>query len=177
MRNIIILLSLFFLINSCANLEEEVFDEVQVEDVQALLENPSPEFIDNLVASVYAPLVPIFSSQDYFGLQTTTSDVSMTPTRLWLDPSRSDWFNGGIFQRLHKHEWTPGEPLLNNTWNNLQQGIASALEILDAFNTPSALANPELTPRRAEVEGMLAFYMWATYDLFDQVPYIDIETG
>ncbi|MEO1623616.1 MAG: RagB/SusD family nutrient uptake outer membrane protein [Bacteroidota bacterium] len=177
MKNKFLLLALLFVIGACADLDEEVFDEVQVEDVEKLLENPSPEFLDNFVASAYAELIPNFTERNYFNLQESTTDLSMTPTRLWVDPSRSDWFDGGRYQVLHKHQWDASERTVNDVWGLLQGGIAASLEILDAFDTPSALANPDITPRRAEVQGMLAFYMWAIFDLYAQVPYIDLGTG
>lgn len=177
MKNIFWLIALAFLIGACADLEEEVFDEVQVSDIEALLENPSPEFLDNFVAAAYAELIPNFTERLYFNLQESTSDISMTPTRFWVDPSRSDWFDGGRYVALHTHSWTPSEITLNDVWGLLQGGIASSLEILDAFDSPSLLNNPTLAPRRAEVQGLLAFYMWATFDLYAQVPYIDLATG
>ena len=177
MKNKLLLLSLFFLIGACADLDEDVFDEVQVADVEALLANPTPEFLDNFVASAYAELIPNFTERNYFNLQESTSDLSMTPTRLWQDPSRSDWFDGGRYVALHKHEWDASERTVNDVWGLLQGGIAACLEILTAFNTPESLNNAALTPRRAEVQGLLAFYMWAIFDLYAQVPYIDIASG
>lgn len=177
MKNKIALLLLIFFVSACADLEEQVFDEVQVEDVEALLANPTPEFLDNLVASVYAPLIPNFTERNYFNLQESTSDISMTPTRLWVDPTRSDWFDGGRYVVLHTHTWDPAERTVNDVWGFLQGGIAAALEILDAFDTPAALSNDAITPRRAEVQGMLAWYMWATFDLYSQIPYINLSTG
>ncbi len=177
MKNKLLLIALLFLVGACADLEEEVFDEVQVEDVEQLLENPTPEFLDNLVASAYAELIPNFTERNYFNLQESTTDLSMTPTRFWLDPASSDWFDGGRYQVLHMHEWDASERTVNDVWNLLQGGIAACLEILDAFDTPTALSNPDLAPRRAEVQGLLAFYMWAIFDLYAQVPYIDLSTG
>ncbi|MEL6863045.1 MAG: RagB/SusD family nutrient uptake outer membrane protein [Bacteroidota bacterium] len=177
MKNKFLFIALLFLIGACADLDEEVFDEVQVSDVEELLANPTPEFLDNFVASAYAELIPNFTERNYFNLQESTSDLSMTPTRLWLDPSRSDWFDGGRYSVLHKHEWDASEQTVNDVWGLLQGGIAACLEILDAFDTPSALENPDLVPRRAEVQGLLAFYMWAIFDLYAQVPYIDLNTG
>ncbi|MCI4667364.1 MAG: RagB/SusD family nutrient uptake outer membrane protein [Bacteroidia bacterium] len=177
MKKIWLMLPFLLFFSGCADLTEQVFDEVQVEDVEALLDEASPEFLNNLVASVYAQLIPNFSERLFFNLQESTSDISMTPTRLWQDPSRSDWFDGGRYVKLHTHTWDPSEPTLNDVWNNLQGGIAAALEVLDAFDTPKALGNSAITPLRAEVQGLLAFYMWATFDLYAQVPYINLETG
>lgn len=177
MKNKYLLILLCFFVSACADLDEDVFDEVQVSDVEALLDNPSPEFLDNFVASAYAQLIPNFTERFYFNLQESSADLSMTPTRLWLDPSRSDWFDGGRYVALHKHEWDASERTVNDVWGLLQGGIAASLEILDAFDTPSALNNPELAPRRAEVQGLLALYMWAILDLYGQVPYIDLASG
>lgn len=175
--NILLTTSFLILALGCADLDEEVFDEVGVTDIEALLANPSPEFLDNLVASVYAELIPNFTERNYFNLQESTSDISMTPTRLWEDPSRSDWFDGGRYVLLHTHTWDANEVTVNTVWNFLQGGIAAGLEILDPFSTPSARNNPLITPKRAEVQGLLAFYMWAIFDLYAQVPYIDQASG
>lgn len=177
MKNKTLLLLLILFLGSCADLDEEIFDEVTTEDVEALLANPTPEFLDNFVASAYAELIPNFTERNFFNLQESTTDISMTPTRLWEDPSRSDWFDGGRYVTLHTHAWDPSEVTVNDVWNFLQGGIAATLEILDAFDTPAALSNDAIIPRRAEVQGMLAFYMWAIFDLYSQVPYIDLRTG
>ena len=179
MKNInrILVFTFAMVLFGCADLEEEVFDEVVVEDIDALLANPSPEFLDNLVASVYAELAGIYSSQDLIRLQETSTDISMTPTRFWEDPSRSDWFDGGGFVRLHTHTWDPAETNIAVVWNRFQGGIAAGLEVLTPFSTPASLDNPLIVPRRAEVQGLLAFYMWGIFDLYGQVPYIDINTG
>ena len=178
MKNKFLLIAFLLLIGACADLDEEVFDEVQVADIEELLANPTPEFLDNFVASAYAELIPNFTAQSaYFALQESTSDISITPTRLWLDPSRSDWFDGGRYQILQTHTWDPSDRTVGDVWNLLQGGIAACLEILTAFDTPAALSNPALAPRRAEVQGMLALYMWCTFDLYAQVPYIDIATA
>ncbi|MEO0473897.1 MAG: hypothetical protein AAF206_30085, partial [Bacteroidota bacterium] len=68
MKDFIKLIPIFllFFFAGCANLDEEVLDEVTVEDIEALLENPSPEFLDNLVASVYAEMIPNFTERNYF---------------------------------------------------------------------------------------------------------------
>ena len=174
---LLIALSIFIILPACADLEEEVFDEVTVDDIERLLENPTPEFLDNLVASVYAELIPNFTERNFFNLQESTSDISMTPTRLWQDPSRSDWFDGGRYVQLHTHTWDASEVTVNTVWNLLQGGIAAGLEVLAPFNTPAALDNPLIAPRRAEVQGLTAFYMWAIFDLYNQIPYIDQSTG
>lgn len=166
------------LVFGCADLEEKVFDEVQVSDVEGLLEDASPEFIDNLVASVYVELIPNFTERNYFNLQESTSDISITPTRFRVDGTTSDWFDGGRYLLLHRHEWDATQPAdIGTVWDLLQGGIAAGLAVLDAFDTPSALENPDLAPRRAEVQGLLAFYMWAIFDLYGQVPYTNLSTG
>jgi hypothetical protein len=106
----------------------------------------------------------------------TSSDLSITPGR--TRPNGSiDWLGDGQYIRLHTHKWNDSEVALGSTWNSLQAGIASGLSVLTAFNTPAALQDSNITPLRAESQAMLAFYMWYIYDLYGQVPYIDIETG
>lgn len=163
-----------FLMIGCVDLEEEVFDEVQVSDVESLLEN-DPEFAANLVGAMYTPLVGLFGGQNMHMLMESSSDLSITPGR--VRPNGSiDWLGDGQLIRMHTHEWNDSEAVLLAVWNNLQAGIASGLSVLTAFNTPAALEDPNITTLRAETQAMLAFYMWYIFDLYGQVPYIDIET-
>jgi len=177
MKKLSIAFSLLFTFYSCVNLDEVVYDEVQVGDIEALLENPDPAFLDNLVAAIYAELIPNFTERNFFNLQESTTDIAITPVRFREDGVTSDWFDGGRYVRLHTHAWDPSDVTVNDVWGYLQGGIAAALEVLTAFNTTTARTNEIITPKRAEVQGLLAMYMSYIFDLYAQVPYINIETN
>jgi len=177
MKKLSILIALLFTFYACVDLEEQVLDEVLFEDIEALLENPTPEFLDNLVAAIYANLIPNFTERNYFNLQESTTDIAITPVRFRQDGVTSDWFDGGRYVRLHTHTWDASDVTVNDVWGYLQRGIAAAFEVVRAFSTPTAMANDLITPKRAEAQGLLAMYMSYIFDLYAQIPYINIENN
>jgi len=177
MKKLSLAFALLFTFYSCVDLEEAVLDEAQVSDIEALLENPEPAFLDNLVAAIYAELIPNFTERNYFNLQESTTDIAITPVRFRQDGVTSDWFDGGRYVRLHTQAWDASDVTVNDVWGYLQGGIAAALEVLTAFNTPTAKTNELITAKRAEAQGLLAMYMSFIFDLYAQVPYIDINTN
>ncbi len=47
-------------------------------------------------------------------------------------PSRgSDWFNGGVYQKMHHHEYTDDMPYIETGWTNFSMGIALAWDALE----------------------------------------------
>ncbi|MCG8385692.1 MAG: RagB/SusD family nutrient uptake outer membrane protein [Cytophagales bacterium] len=133
------------------DIEEEIFDEALGED---LFETASAE---NLMAPAYNSLRQVYGHRVYFALQEYTSDEAILPTR------QNDWFDGGTFQELHRHDWPPIHAYTVDTWNKLNTGIANASQAI-AF-----LADG--TSEKAEMIGLLSYYMYLTLDLFNQVPY------
>ena len=74
----------------------------------------------NTVATLYAYFGGTNDSQGLQGTyrgvydyNTFTTDEAMLPTR------GGDWFDGGFWQSLYQHKWTPHDVALNNTWNYL----------------------------------------------------------
>lgn len=173
MRKTVFIPFAFFLLTQCADLEEEVLDEIQEADIEL-----NESTIDGLTTAVYAELIPNFTERNYFNLQESTSDISITPTRFRADGTTSDWFDGGRYLLLHQHTWDANQPAdINTVWTFLQGGIARAIDALSFFDLPDAANVSGINVRRAEVQGLLAFYMWAILDLYGQVPFEDFATG
>ena len=53
-----------------------------------------------------------------YDLQTFGSDEAMIPTR------GGDWYDGGIWQDMYRHSWTPGHELVEKSWLYLYKVIA-----------------------------------------------------
>ena len=169
----IILFSVLFLFN-CSDLEEENLGQLNRADVEKLLENPSQEFLNTLTSGLYGPLVPNFTERLVFNLQEATTDEVIVPTRL-REGGGSDWFDGGRYVTLHRHTWGADEATLNDVFNNLQSGIASSLEVLDILSSNSSNAQVQIA--LAETKGLLAFYAYYMFDLYGQIPFIDVTTS
>ena len=157
----------------CSNLEEENLSQLSRSDIEELLQNPTEDFLNTLVSGLYSPLIPNFTERLVFNLQEASTDEVIVPTRLRANGG-SDWFDGGRYIALHTHTWNEDEATLNDVFNNLQQGIASCLETIDILS--SNTENEEVQAALAEAQALLAFYAYYTFDLYGQIPYVDLST-
>ncbi len=174
MKRFIIIFVIASLAFACAELEEENLGELTRDDIEALLEDPSEDFLATLTSGLYSPLIPNFTDRLVFNLQEACTDEVIVPTRL-SQGGGSDWFDGGRYIALHTHTWTPEEVTLTDVFDNLQRGIASSLELLDIL---SSNTENELVKRSfAETQGLLAFYSYYMFDLYSQIPYVDLTNG
>ena len=102
-----------------------------------------------------------------YDLQTFGSDEAMIPTR------GTDWYDGGIWQELYRHDWTPGHPMLGNAWSYLYKVITlcnRSLELLESHQ--HLLDEVQYVEYNAEVRALRAIYYWYLMDLFGRVPII-----
>lgn len=85
------------------------------------------------------------------------------------------WYNGGVFQRMHHHEWTPSEDQLWNCWYGAQMGVALALEAkedLDKYVNYDALGFPEGTKEahQMQLQTLIAYFYMRGLDFFGGMP-------
>lgn len=172
-RYLFILFSFLFFIG-CSELEEENLGQLSRQEVEDLLQNPNEEFLNTLTSGLYGPLIPNFTERLVFNLQEATTDEVIVPTRVSAGGG-SDWFDGGRYVTLHRHTWGPDEATLNDVFNNLQAGIASSLEVVDILSSNSS--NELVMASLAEAKGLLAFYSYYMFDLYGQIPYVDVTTS
>ncbi|MBS9462795.1 RagB/SusD family nutrient uptake outer membrane protein [Flagellimonas sp. 389] len=145
-----IILTVFFGFQSC-DIEEEIIDEARGED---LLVNADPL---NLLAPAYYYMRRVYGHRWWFALQTFSADEGMVPTR------QSDWFDGGTFQELHRHDWGPNHRYTRETFEHVTAGLASATQAIDFLD--------EGSQEHAEAVALLSHYMWVCLDTYGQVPY------
>ena len=102
-----------------------------------------------------------------YDLQTFGSDEAMIPTR------GTDWYDGGIWQELYRHDWTPGHPMLSNAWSYLYEVITLCNRSLELLESHQHLLNEvQYIEYDAEVRALRAIYYWYLMDLFGRVPII-----
>ncbi len=135
---------------SC-DIEEEIIDEARGED---LLLNADEL---NLLAPAYNNMRRVYGHRWFFALQTFSSDEGMVPTR------QSDWFDGGTFQELQRHDWGPNHRYTRETFEHIISGLASSTQAIDFLN--------EGSQEHAEAVALLSHFMWVALDAYGQVPY------
>lgn len=126
----------------------------------------------NAVASLYNY---IGGSNDSQGLQGTyrgvydyntfTTDEAIIPTR------GGDWYDGGFWQHLYRHEWTADDEALYDTWSYLYKVVVlcnRSLSVIDSHR--HLLTATQLSQYTAEVRALRALFYYELLDLFASVP-------
>lgn len=103
-----------------------------------------------------------------YDLNTFTTDEAILPTR------GGDWYDGGLWQGLFKHEWGTKNDLVKGSWDYLYKVIALANQSLDKLNElyendPESDVYPGYI---AEVRSFRAMYYYYLLDLFARVPLV-----
>ena len=161
--------SLFTVLSSCS-LDENPKDQISEEEAYA----DAGALYRNTVATLYNYIGGATDGQGLQGtcrgiydLQTFGSDEAMIPTR------GTDWYDGGIWQELYRHDWTPGHPMLGNAWSYLYKVITlcnRSLELLESHQ--HLLDEVQYVEYTAEVRALRAIYYWYLMDLFGRIPII-----
>jgi hypothetical protein len=95
---------------------------------------------------------------DYWSIQTVSSD------EMQVGQKGGDWYDGGIWLDMHRHEYTPASGPLTNTWNTQYNAISEI---------NSNLAKSGLTANEvAQLKVLRAFFYWRLMDVFGNVKII-----
>ena len=161
---------LSLLARSSCSLDENPKDQIPEEEAYA----DAGALYRNTVATLYNYIGGATDGQGLQGtcrgiydLQTFGSDEAMIPTR------GTDWYDGGIWQELYRHDWTPGHPMLGNAWSYLYKVITlcnRSLELLESHQ--HLLDEVQYVEYTAEVRALRAIYYWYLMDLFGRIPII-----
>lgn len=163
------IISFSMMLTSC-NLDEHPRDQIAEEEAYS---NPDALF-RNTVATLYNYIGGNDDGQGLQGtcrgiydLQTFGSDEAMIPTR------GNDWYDGEIWQDMYRHSWTPGHPMMKNSWLYLYKVITLCNRSIEQLDAHRRLLNlSDLTSYMAEVRSIRAICYWYLLDLFARVPII-----
>ncbi len=117
--------------------------------------------ITNLYNDTYGQLG---DQANFYALQEVTTDEQLVPTR------GTDWGDNGIWRTLHAHTWSPTHQYILNTWNNLNQNVFRASQIIDPLSDPT----PE---QAAQGRFLRAFSMFFVVDMWGVAPFRNVTDG
>lgn len=143
---------------SCTDLDEELFSEVTADNFFQTDE----EFISALGAA-YTTLYGMYNTPGVIGSQEISSRHMVVPTR------GQDWFDGGVWQRLHLQEWNAEDAAPNAIWSTLFGGVTTCNRLIFQFEQ---LDNPSTTPFLSELRGLRAIYYYWLLDMVGNVPIV-----
>ncbi len=168
LANIILLLASTLTLASCLN--ETPKDQIDEDEAYGT----ASKLLLNAVGSLYNYIGGNADSQGLQGTyrgvydyNTFTTDEAMIPTR------GGDWYDGGFWQALYKHQWTPSDNELYNTWNYLYKVVAKcnqSLEIIEQHR--SLLTDSQYAEAVAEIRGLRAMYYFYIMDMYGNVPLV-----
>lgn len=154
------------IINSCTDLETTLYSEL----------TPDTEYTtsDTQLAAIltaYAPLSEFYGNNGYFEIQELSTETSAAPAKF------GPWDDGGIWARLHRHEWENNAWFINNAWNMCFSGVSTCNRLIEEFE--ATLEDP--TAGVNELRALRVFYLYTAMDLWGDVPLVtsfaDAETS
>mgnify|MGYP003471809783 FL=1 len=153
-----------------ACLSEDPRDQLYEDDIY----NSANNIYINAVAVLYNY---IGGSADSEGLQgtcrgvydynTLTTDEAMIPIR------GGDWYDGGLWENMYQHKWSPNDLPLYNTWKYLYKVVVLAnksLYIIDKYSLH--LTEEQRVAYEAEVRAVRALFYYYIMDMYGRVPIV-----
>jgi hypothetical protein len=98
----------------------------------------------------------------YWQLQTLSTDEAILPSRA------GGWYDGGRYQQMHYHTWTPDNPLLSDTWNWGFTTISACNRILALF--AASKNSPAKQQIGAELRLLRALMFYYMMDAYGNIP-------
>ena len=164
----IFIVALAAMMASC--LDENPRDQVSEDNIY----NNASNIYINAVAVLYNY---IGGSADSEGLQgtcrgiydynTLTTDEAMIPIR------GGDWYDGGLWQNMYQHKWSPNDLPLYNTWKYLYKVVVlsnKSLSIIDKYS--HLLTLEQRVTYEAEVRAIRALFYYYIMDMYGRVPIV-----
>lgn len=152
---------------SCTNLDEELYSTVPDGSF-----GTTPAEVQALVGGAYSSLrgfsdeiTTSFPTTEVFFINEVSSDEATIPTR------GVNWYDGGRYQEMQRHDWTPQNPLVFSVWRYAYNGIAKVNSIIYQIDK-SALTTKEKEPIYAELKAVRSYYYLVLLDLFGNVPIV-----
>ncbi len=148
--------------NSCTNLDEQLYSEVPATEADAVFAKFTEADIKTAVQSAYDNLAGSFGNHN-----STFSDNEVSSDEMIIPQRGGDWYDGGQWIRMHRHEYNKNEDSFNNSWNNLYRGISTCNRLI--VQIPKA--QPQLAAGLvAELRALRAFYYLYLLDMWGNVP-------
>jgi Starch-binding associating with outer membrane/SusD family len=154
-----LLVGLFMTIvsNSCTDLTEQTYDVLKTESFKTEAE------IVAIVGAAYTNLYGFMNHGTIFSIQEVSTDEMAIPHR------GADWFDGGQWLRMHRHQYNTKEDGFNNAWQFCYRGVSSCNRIIEQLGE----ADPKLAAKFvSELKVLRAMYYYYLLDLYGNVPIV-----
>ena len=156
---------LILLAVGCTKLDETLYDRITSQNFLQTKDDVVRDFLRSFEHGYWS-----IQGGGLFYAQELPTDELMTPNR------EGDWFDGGLYQRIHNHTWTLQDNFTSNMWNALFQGISLAtnsLEDIQAIDPAKFnLTEADKADFIAELRTNRAWFNLRAFDLYRNIPIV-----
>jgi starch-binding outer membrane protein, SusD/RagB family len=150
----------------CTKLDETLYDSITSQNFLQTKEDVVRDFLRSFEHGYWS-----IQGNGLFYAQELPTDELMTPNR-----DNADWFDGGLYQRIHYHTWTIQDDFTSDMWDALFQGISLAtnsLEDIQAIDPAKFnLTEADKADFIAELRTMRAWFNLRAFDLYRNIPIV-----
>jgi len=147
----------FVMLAACTDLVNDEIDSVVISGEGGSAGNPT-----ELLATAYRDLGAYTDQANIYALTEHTTDEMIPPTR------GVDWGDNGVWRTLHAHNWDPTHSQILTAWNQLNERVFKATQLLSFSPTPV---------QAAEAKFLRALNMFYVMDFYGQVPFREVNEG
>lgn len=149
-----------YVMNACTDLDEDLRDSFTQAGGEEGEEETTAATADGAFSKLLDGDAGTANHNNFFSIQEVSTDEVAVPAK------GGDWFDGGIWVDMHRHEWKSTSEPLNNTWRGQYEAIGEANR---------ALANPNLTNEEiAQVRVLRAYLYYRLLDTFGNVKIVTV---
>jgi starch-binding outer membrane protein, SusD/RagB family len=116
------------------------------------------------LAAAYKDLGMYTDQASIYSMNQHTTGEMIPPTR------GVDWGDNGVWRTLDQHTWDPTHAWVRNAWNDLNQRVFKATQIIGGSKNPTA-------KQIAEAKFLRAWNMFHVMDAWGQVPFRELSEG
>ncbi len=155
---------LLVLITSCTELEDTSYKEIISSEFV-----PTAYDIPALTGAAYVDWRGLLLQWNtVYRAQEVSGDQMLTPAR------PNGWVDGGVYRRIHEHNWTTDDDIVINIWTRAYKGITNCNRIIYQVQTKQIpVATDDVEPLVAEIKLLRASYYWILCDIYGNVPIVD----
>jgi len=150
------------IITGCTKLKDESYTAIISNQFQ-----PTDDDIASLMGNAYSNWR--FILLDWDGLwraQELSGDQEVIPAR------PNGWVDGGVYKRIHQHQWTADEGIVVNTWTRTYAGITNCNRIIYQIESGLIPVGENQAAVLAELKVLRAAYYYILCDFYGNVPIV-----
>ena len=168
--NFFVACGMILMSTGCTNLSENLYDKVAADEY-----GKTEKEINSIVGAAYASLRGkgftggsgmAFSEYVYF-ISALSSDEAVLPAR----NHGADWYDGGRYVELKRHQWGTNNTCINGAWSYAYNIISTVNQIISQVGD-SSLDEQTKDKIFAELRATRAFAYYRLIDWFGNVPII-----